>query len=235
MPRFSTILFFDETTQRSDESIRRLSNLSFAGNLSRLIDGLPACDLVFLQAGGKLRQEAIKLLLKAKKSFALLGLEPADLEDSSRLQRAARKRHIQVCWLGSLRFFPAAARLKELLSGACLGDVQQATCFESLNSPWESYQLRDLLQWLLPENQCPILAQPQEEDPGITIRIIASKGEASIRLQKKQPGLFQLKQLHGPEKHILCSEHASPIELGLLLLLCQQKQPWKILATPWDC
>lgn len=236
MPAKPFLLFFDESSQQPAGEFGMLPGLRVAGNLTQLAGALESSALIFLQAGGTLRQEVIRLLLKEKKPFVLLGLEPADLNDPKRLQAAARKKGMQVCWLGSLRFHQAAAHMKELLSGGCLGEIQNCRYSESLNSPWEYYKVQDLLNWLLPEKTSFITRVPSSTgNDDLAVDIEGSTGCAQLQLHDNQTGTFRMKLHHSPEKSIRFSNQAADIEIGLLLLLHSLNKPWKMLAAPWEC
>lgn len=229
------LLFFDECTQQPSSEFGMLPELRLAGNLTQLASALGNSSLIFLQAGGALRQEAIRHLLKEKKSFVMLGLEPADLNDTGRLQVAVRKKGIQVCWLGSLRFHQAAARIKELLSGGCLGEIQNCRYSKSPKNPWEPYKIQDLLNWLLPEKKSLITRLPSCETSDLAVDMEGTTGCAQILLHDNQAGTFRMKLHNSPEKVISCPNQAAETEIGLLLLLHNLDKPWKMLAAPWDC
>lgn len=229
------LLFHDECSQQPAGNLNQLPGLRRVGNLSRFEDALENCNLIFLQATGKLRQEAVRLLMKEKKSFVLLGLEPADLNDSARLQTGAQKKHLQICWLGSLRFHQAVARMKELLSGGSLGEIEDCLYSESPSSPWEPYQIQDLLLWLLPNSKTPIVRQAESNTADLSLQIHATRGSSTIHLQKNQIDSFRVKRPGYPEKTVSCPDQAASAELGLLLLLDSLNLPWNMLAKPWEC
>jgi hypothetical protein len=232
MNNANLLLFYDEEKQLPADKFRRLPGLHAAGNLTCFGEALENSNLVFLQVGGELRQEAVKLLLKKRKSFALLGLENSDLLDTERLQIAARKKHLQVCWLGSLRFRQAAARLQELLSSGCLGEILHWQFAEAPDSPWTPYQTQDLINWLLPGEKAADSAILQLGNEELSLEIQASNGSAKIQLQKEQTDIFRMKLQQGKEKILACSNDAEASEIGTLLLLHKLNKPWQIMAKP---
>jgi len=233
MTASQTLLFYDQSSQQPSAKLDRLPGLLRVASLSQFEASLENSNLVFLQAGGKLRQDAIKLLLGKKKSFALLDLENADLLNSERLRIAARKKHIQVCWLGSLRFRQAAARLQELLSSGCLGEIAHCQISKSPDS-WTAYQTQDLLNWLLPKEISIDTNLQQISTDDFTLEIEASNGSAIIQLRKKQADSFRMKLKQKTEKFLACYNNAENTELSTLLLLHKLNKPWQIMAKPWD-
>ena len=235
MPARIPLLFYDECSRQPADCLELLPGLHRVGNLSKFEEALEASHLIFLGVTGKLRQEAIRLMIKQRKSFALLGLDARDLEDSARMQTAARKKHLQICWLGSLRFRQVAARMKELLSGGSLGEIENCQYWESSNSRWQPYQIQDLLYWLLPDPETPIVKQPESNDADLSLQIHATGGNATIHLHKDHMDSFLVTRPGYQEKMIQCPNQAATAELGLLLLLDHLNLPWKMLAKPWEC
>lgn len=226
-----TLLFYDQSSQQPSAKLGQLPGLLRVGNLTQFEAALENSSLVFLQASGKLRQEAIKLLLGKKKSFALLDLESDDLANSERLRIAARKKHIQVCWLGSLRFRQAAAHLRELISSGCLGEISHCQISKSPDS-WTAYQTQDLLNWLLPKEISIDTNLQQINNEDFALEVQASNGTAGLQLQKKQADVFRMKLQQGKEKILACSNDAEASEIGTLLLLHKLNKPWQIMAKP---
>jgi hypothetical protein len=223
------LLFYDDQSQQPSGKLSRLPRLHTAGNLTHFEEALENSSLVFLQAGGKPRQEAIKLLLKKRKSFALLGLENAGLVDNDRLRAAVRKKHLQVCWLGSLRFRQAAARLQELLGSGCLGEILHCQYAESL---WAHYQTQDLLDWLLAEKKTLATILTTGGTKEFSLEIQGSNGSAKIHLRKEQPDIFQMKLQQGREKILVCDNNAETSEIDTLLLMHKLNKPWQMMAKP---
>jgi len=229
------LLFYDECSRQPADCLGLLSGLHKVGSLSKFEEALEASHLIFLEVTGKLRQDAVRLLIKNKKSFALLGLDARDLADSARLQAVAQKKHLQICWLGSLRFHQAAARMKELLSGGSLGEIESCQYCESPSSRWQPYQVQDLLYWLLPNPETPIVRQPESNAADLSLQIHATCGSATIHLHKEQMDSFLVTRPGYQDKTIQCPSQAATAELGMLLLLDGLNLPWKMLAKPWEC
>lgn len=225
------LLFYNELNQQPASMGAKIPDLQIIGNLPSLKEAMENSGLVFIQATGELRQEAIKALLAKRKSFALLGLDPADLPVSPRLRTAARKKHFQVCWLGSLRFRQAAAKLKELLSSGCLGEISQ--CTKTNSSLWANYQTNDLLDWLLAEQKSAATFLSSSDKEDFTIEITASNGNAKLQLRKNGSDTLITKFNENKEKTLTFANNCKITEVATLLFLHKANKPWQMMAKPW--
>ncbi len=222
---FVPMLFYDADSQEPLPLYHNCQTLHKIGRTADFAAELQHCDLPILQIEGKLRQDFLRQILAAKKSFALLGLDALTLAARQKLARDAKKRHCQTCWLTSLRCFAAAARLQEIISSGCLGVV---TKMHWQGGHWEEYRVRDLLAWLSSQSELPTLnCSPS---PNGTISLQATLGQAEITLTETGKSSLRVKINNFPEKYQLFNNDPFATELATLLLLAKSSANWTVLA-----
>ena len=124
-----------------------------------------AAKAAIVDADGEDRQFMIKALLKEKLPFALCDLAGETPESLKRLCAAAKRRHIQVGWLGSWRFEWAMARLKEILCSGVLGTVQQLKLVKpEADGIFERLKDDDLINWLNSGIECALAYEDSQEE-----------------------------------------------------------------------
>lgn len=179
---------------------------------------------------GEERQRIIKALLKAKLPFALCGLSGETPESLKRLCAAAKRRHLQICWLGSLRFERAMARLKELLTSGALGTMQQMRlCKPGNMGMFGRIRDEDLLNWLTLGNESAI-SYEDSQDQGFRIIAIGSHGTATATVRSNAQNDFTVAlQDEHPRTE---SMESTPweTELGYLLFAMRSGRPWSMLG-----
>ena len=222
---FVPMLFYDADSQEPLPPYSNCPVLHKIGRPDAFASELLRCDLPILQITGELRQNCLRQLLQAKKSFALLGLDELTLAGRERLARDAKKRHCQASWLTSLRCFAASARLQEIISSGCLGTL---TKMHWQGGPWEEYRIRDLLSWLSLQPELPTLAYSHSHTG--TICLQATLGQAEITLEESGRSSLRVKIQDFPEKNQTFTNDPFATELSTLLRLARSSASWTILA-----
>jgi hypothetical protein len=168
----------------------QLSNLS----------GRPRC--VILQVGAAVRAQWLRELLRHKWPIACAWPEKcatiaeAEDEDSQWLEQLAAatgKRRLPACVLGAWRVLPALARLKELVSGGCLGDIHEVAWTwgdELCPSRRRQWLANDVLRWLAAgtgalagQGGAALFSAPQPATGEALCSIVGSAGQAMARLR----------------------------------------------------
>ena len=221
------LLYYEAGRQQPDPIIRLLPGLSLLSSPAELNAALRfECLLTFVQAKGQMRQEAIRMLCRQKKDFAMLGLEKADLE-------LARKKKPRLCWLGSLRFFQAAARAKELLQSGCCGKI--FSCESEIGkTAWKQYQINDLVNWLLQDQEKCQTKFSSNTSSALSVKLHCDMAQLEITLGEQHKSSLRLKLESQKERSMGFNNSPALCELGLLLKLCQENKPWPLLAKPWE-
>ncbi len=177
------------------------------------------------------RQDLIKALLKEKLPFALVGLGGETHESLKRLCAAAKRRHIQVCWLGSWRYEWAMARLKEVITSGVLGAIQQfkLTKPEGLGI-FERLRDEELLNWLSAYGNDAACAF--EEMPGAPYQLtaIGARGSATATILGDGMNEFALALCDEPPRVETHPSAPMEAEIGYLLFAVRSGRPWTMLG-----
>ncbi|NMA42016.1 MAG: hypothetical protein GX946_01390 [Oligosphaeraceae bacterium] len=236
MKKQAFLLYCEAQSQAPAPIIGLLPGLRIVASLEELHNALSLeHPLTFVQAKGKMRQDAVRLLCRQKQDFALLGLEKDDLDNATRLAQLARKKKLRLCWLGSLRFCQGAARVKELLQSGCCGTLLTCECKIDNTTIWQQYQIDDLVNWLLQEEQSTCKTKYTENtEPKLNITLRCSMAQLELTLLNQQESKLKLK-FEGQKERSMSFKN-SPIltELGLLLKVRQEEKDWPLLAKPWE-
>jgi len=170
-------------------------------------------------------------------------------EALDRLLQATRKRRIPAVALGSLRVFPPAAKLKEIVSSGVLGalhsvrlvrrgmDLQPA--IDEPNARFAAWRDADLCRWLAGDAGCEeeILVEKEAGDCEREVVVTAENGLVEARFAAGQT----------PELAVRLGEHCRPrrvpalataaahlSELQLLVAARQHGRPWLLLPSLGD-
>ncbi len=179
---------------------------------------------------GEERQRLLKSLLKAKLPFALCGLVGETPESLKRLCAAAKRRHIQICWLGSLRFEWAMARLKETLSAGVLGSMQQMRlCKPSNLGMFGRIRDEDLLNWLTIGNESAI-AYEDSHDGSFKVVAMGSHGTATATIRADGYNEYAVALQDEQPRSETAISKPYEAELGYLLFAMNSGRPWSMLG-----
>jgi hypothetical protein len=168
-------------------------------------------------------------------------------EELLRLTKAIRRKPLPVAALGSLRVFPAAARLKEIISSGVLGNLlsveieRQGTDTrpgsgepDSALSRWRD---ADLCLWLAagqPEAKCQQETGGEDGPAERRVRVLGALGELDLRFAAGQTP--ELTVRFGERRSTrrvppLGNDTAHLAELSMLVAARQYGHPWLLLPT----
>ena len=193
-------------------------------------DQLGAAKTAIIDVDGEERQRVLKALLKAKLPFALCGLCGETPESLKRLCAAAKRRHLQICWLGSLRFEWAMARLKETISAGVLGAMQQVRLSKPSNlGMFGRIRDEDLLGWLILNNEA---AVTYEDSPDGSFKVIAigTHGTATALLRTDGYNEFAVALQDEQPRAMVAPSAPWEAEIGYLLFAMHSSRPWTMLG-----
>jgi hypothetical protein len=191
---------------------------------------LPEIKAAIVDVEGDERQVLLKALLKEKLPFALCGLAGETPDSLKRLCAAAKRRHIQVCWLGSWRFEWAMARLREIISSGSLGTVQQLklTKPEALGL-FERLRDEDLLNWLAIDNDA-AFAYEVAEDENFRVTATGTRGTATATLRPDKVNEFAVALEDERPRSTSAPSDPWKAEVGYLLFAIATGRPWSLLG-----
>ncbi len=187
--------------------------------------------------------EAIAAAVRARVPLVLGFPSQWRTDELERLATAARKHRVPTLALGSLRLFPAAARLKEMVSTGVLGTVRSVRIEREgsdlhpatgvADPALAAWRDADLCQWLAAErSDCS--TTDGEGDAVRRILVVGELGELAMRFAAGQtPELtVQLGSRQSLRRvPALGSRAAHLAELHLAVTIRQQEQPWLLLPS----
>ena len=223
----SDILFFtsDPETPCAKALRTRQGILTFpiTDDFAQYRDGAKAA---IVDADGDDRQFMIKALLKEKLPFVLCNLAGETPESLKRLCAAAKRRHIQVGWLGSCRFEWAMARLKEILCSGVLGTIQQLKLIKpEADGIFEQLKDDDLIDWLNHGIEC-ALAYEDSQEPAMKVVAMGSMGTATATIKASGENEFAVALDDHKPRVITGESTAWNAEVGYLLMAIRNDAPW---------
>ena len=134
------------------------------------------CALAVVQPNSDDRQRSAISFLRSKTPVALLGITDDSEDFLSFAAQTAHRNHIPLIVLGSWRFIPAAAALKEIVSSNCLGTLAAITTSQVTGFTYHLF-LNDLTSWLA--HGIPASHAPTAPSHDIRISITGSAGSAT--------------------------------------------------------
>lgn len=138
-------------------------------------------DFAVVSPSTQALQDTVLSLLRLRVAVALANLTDDSYQFISGAAKTASRNHVPLVLLGSWRYIPAVAALKELSDSNCLGDITavSATAISgSLNGIYRS----DALSWLAPECSPAPDASTPEHDIRITLSGSAGTATADFSL-----------------------------------------------------
>lgn len=187
--------------------------------------------------------EAIAVAVRARVPLVLSFSTQWPVGELERLASATRKHRVPTLVLGSLRLFPAIARLKEIVSTEVLGTVRtvrierQGTDFHPATGIADPalavWRDADLCQWLAAESSDCSTAEG-EGDAARCIQVMGELGELHLRFAAGQTP--ELTVQFGSRQSLrrvpaLGSRAAHLAELNLAVTIRQHEQPWLLLPS----
>ncbi|GEM_PF-5645190 len=177
------------------------------------------------------RQEVIKALLKEKMPFALCRLDGETPDSLKRLSAAAKRRHIQVCWMGSWRFEWAMTRLKEAVTSGVLGTIQQY----KLTKPegmgiFERLRDEDLLNWLTAYGNDAATSFEELPDANYRLTATGTRGSATATILPNNDNEFAIALCDEPPRVYTQKSFPLEAEVGYLLFAINSDRPWTMLG-----
>ena len=138
-------------------------------------DAAQRVDFVVVQPDSDERQRTAISMLRTKTPVALIGIDDDSKEFLKFASATARRNHVPLVILGSWRYIPAVAALKEIVATQCLGELRSfaathVDCFSN------SLYINDLHNWLVPNAAMDEDTSPAKYD--VRISIVGSHGKA---------------------------------------------------------
>ncbi|MFA6816836.1 MAG: hypothetical protein WCS73_11145 [Lentisphaeria bacterium] len=223
----SDILFSEALKNSSIE----FSEVSSADDLAVK---LPSAELVIINQDLLMRRQVLRELISSKTPFAIYGIPGPDAAARKELSKRLKKRHMNACWLGSLRFLPGIFSLKEFLNSGAMGKVSNILLqgWENNPSGWNAFRESDLIEWLA------------EATGAECEKSIISTAQKSYRIQLKSAnGILQWQytpghnavldwQIEDRKKHKeFVEREALVLELQLLAYCVAHQYSWYNLAS----
>ncbi|MBQ4480326.1 MAG: hypothetical protein II943_06780 [Victivallales bacterium] len=179
---------------------------------------------------GEERGTLLKALLKEKVPFAVNGLSGETPDSLKKLCAAAKRRHIQVCWLGSLRFEWAMARFKELLTSGVLGQLQELRLVKApAEGIFERLKDEDLLNWLLLGNETAYYYDEVETDD-YAVTAIGARGTATACIHADGTNEVKVELADEPIRVMKEQSHPRDAEIGYFLFAVRGGKPWTMMG-----
>lgn len=179
---------------------------------------------------GEERGVLLKSLLKEKIPFAVNGLAGETPDSLKKLCAAAKRRHIQVCWLGSLRFEWAMARFKEVLTSGVLGQLQELRLVKApAEGIFERLKDEDLLNWLLMGNETAYYFD-EVETTDYTVTATGARGVASAVIHADGSNEVKVELADEPARVLRDESNARDAEIGYFLFAIRSGRPWTMLG-----
>jgi hypothetical protein len=208
----------------------------------------PPC--VLLHADSQQRPQWLRELLRLKWPIACLwperdaaGRPDDDPNWLSPLAAAARKRRLPVCLLEAWRALPAAASVKELISGGCIGDVQEIVwswSSKGIVSQRQRWFAADLCRWFaadgkdaVEEGNCAELDAAEELAANEALcQIQGSAGQVRLRFCLADGSACVESRLHTRQRRRdFAARRSLPLELSLLRRFASRDlKNWPALA-----
>lgn len=226
------VLYFTQDPESPCSRVARMRPecrmLAHDADFSEYLTGVKAA---IVDVTGEERQVLLKALLKEKLPFALCGLVSETPDSLKRLCAAAKRRHTQLCWLGSWRFEWCMARLKETVSSGALGQIQQLKLTKQQElGIFERLRDEDLLNWLSSENDAALSYETNELSPNFTVTATGSRGTATAVCRPDGMDEFALALDDGRPNNLVAPSQAWEAEIGCLLFAIRTGRPWTMLG-----
>lgn len=139
--------------------------------------------LYVLNCRGDELYQAASAMIRRKCGFVLPDYSCLDGALESAVRNAVSRRKIPVYVLGSGRSLPIISRLKEVVSGGTLGEIQIVEIRSGVSAnAWAKKRLLDIAQWLV-DNQTPVCETSDTENASVTVSGKAGTAEAVFSLE----------------------------------------------------
>ncbi len=191
---------------------------------------LETIKAAIVDVSGEARGPLLKALLKEKVPFAVNGLAGETPDSLKKLCAAAKRRHIQVCWLGSLRFEWVMARFKEVLTSGVLGQLQELRLTRTpAEGIFERLKDEDLINWLLLGNETAFYCDEVETED---YTLVATGGHGTATAVIHADGANELRLELANESPRVLQEESRPreAEIGYFLFAIHSGRPWVMLG-----
>ncbi|MBR4124970.1 MAG: hypothetical protein IKR13_02095 [Victivallales bacterium] len=183
-----------------------------------------------VDVAGEIRGTLLKALLKEKIPFAVNGLAGETPDSLKKICAAAKRRHIQVCWLGSLRFEWVMARFKEFLTSGVLGSLQELRLTRNpAEGIFESLKDEDLTSWLLQGNETAYYCDEVETDD-YTLVATGAHGTATAMIHADGANELRIELANEPVRILKEESHPREAEIGYFLFAIHTGRPWTMLG-----
>ncbi len=225
------ILYFTQDRESPcSRAVRKRDGVKMLDALEPFADYMPGVKAAIVDVEGEERQILLKALLKEKIPFALCGLVGETPDSLKRLCAAAKRRHIQICWLGSWRFHWAMAKMKELVGSGALGTLQTLVVRKpDEEGVFERLRDDDLLTWLDSNNDASFTYESSDEE---CFKLVATgtRGTATASVEPDGTEEFAMAWEGGRPRTMRQQSCAWEAEVGYLIYAVHAGRPWSLLG-----
>ncbi len=191
------------------------------------------CGLAVVQPNSEERRNTAIACLRSKKPVALLGITDDSEDFISFASMTAHRNHVPLIVLGSWRFIPAAAALKEIVSSNVLGTLVSISA-TPVNGFADNAFLNDLIKWL-----CDGIPVTQDDclpayDVRIAVTGTAGTAVADFSLDG-QDAMLHLNILGKQRERLLPKANPLASELAVLSLCMKENTRLKKLPLLMTC
>lgn len=225
------ILYFTQDRESScSRAVRKREGIKMLDALEPFADYVAGVKAAIVDVEGDERQQLLKALLKEKIPFALCGLSGETPDSLKRLCAAAKRRHIQICWLGSWRFHWSMARMKELAGSGALGTLQTLLIRKpEEEGVFERLRDDDLMTWLDCNNEASFSYEPSAEEC-FRLVVTGTRGTANAVVRPDGTEEFAVALEGGRPRTIVQQRSSWEAEIGYLAYAIHTGRPWSMLG-----
>ena len=171
------------------------------------------------------RRQAAIACLRQKTPVALLGVTDDSFGFLPYAAATARRNHLPLILLGSWRYIPAVAALKEIVSSNCLGSITSVSATAVSGASANAF-LNDVAHWLAPDLQIAQDNSPAVHD--VRVSISAANGTVSADFSLDgSTAAFYANILGHPRTRQIPSADPLISELSILKLYLQSEKKLK--------
>ncbi len=181
--------------------------------------------LAIVQPNTDERRQAAIAYLRQKTPVALLGVTDDSFDFIPFATATAHRNHLPLILLGSWRYIPAVAALKEIVSSNCLGSITSVSATAVSGASSNAF-LNDIAHWLAPDLQIAKDDSPAIHD--VRVSIIAANGTVSADFSLDgSTATFDANLLSHPRTRQIPPADPLISELSILKLYLQSEKKLK--------
>ena len=127
--------------------------------------------LIFIDANMHSAMELLNSAIRKRVAVVLQGVDEGNFEDIFDFSEASHRNQVPVVVLGSLRYFPAVAAIKEIVDTGCLGkEIEINTSMPT--GKFQALRIMDIALWL----DAQIMDTDLESTLGLTLEVKGENG-----------------------------------------------------------